>query len=304
MVGSYTVFFASLAAHLCQFGFLVFFENPHIERTYGERVPLAQRVPLNNELRQQSVNQAEETDKGPRSAVDDSTPSQTDASTDTEIDEPAEITLRSRRRSRRSTTSTFATDRGFTQKDTSFVTQLTQHDLNSRYFQHEAVVFTNWDPLRSRDIGFGLVLFYAVSASIVPLFSPKGRLVLLFGHALAWRLFHSFGLGLTLKKQSESKWVVRHFIKYYYYPSGQPDEPVKDAFKNWIGIYNLSLIMTYLSFGLLAAQCYQWPGSDFDLQVVAFRHVAGLLLIALHGWTARETFCVLGDFGWFVSAWQ
>lgn len=299
VVGSYTVFFASLAAHLFQFGFLVFFENPHIERTYGERVPLAQRVPLKSDLQEPS-SQSEGVPKG-AAPLQDSTPSQTDASTDTETDEPAELPQAPpRRRPRRSTTSTFGADRAFTQKETSLITQLTQHDLNSRYFQHEAVVFTNWDPLRSRDVGFGLAVFYVVVASIMPYFSQQNRLALLLAHAAAWRLFHSFCLGLMLKKQSESKWMVRHFIKHYYYTQGATDEPVKDAFKNWIGIYNLSLIMTYLSFGLLALQSYQWPGADSDYQVLAFRHVAGCLLIALHGWTARETFCVLGDFGWFV----
>ena len=46
IVGSETVLFVSLSAHACQFAFLVFFENPHIDRTYGERKPLAMRKPL------------------------------------------------------------------------------------------------------------------------------------------------------------------------------------------------------------------------------------------------------------------
>ena len=46
IVGSETVLFVSLAAHACQFSFLVFFENPHIDRTYGQRKPLAMRKPF------------------------------------------------------------------------------------------------------------------------------------------------------------------------------------------------------------------------------------------------------------------
>ncbi|KAJ2695998.1 phosphatidylethanolamine N-methyltransferase, partial [Coemansia spiralis] len=43
ITGSYTIFYASLAAHMLQFLFLSFVENPHIEKTY-ERPPLAVQV--------------------------------------------------------------------------------------------------------------------------------------------------------------------------------------------------------------------------------------------------------------------
>lgn len=35
--GSYAVLFVSLAAHASQFAFLMWFENPHIDRVYGEK---------------------------------------------------------------------------------------------------------------------------------------------------------------------------------------------------------------------------------------------------------------------------
>lgn len=38
--------FVSLAAHACQFAFLNWFENPHIERRYGTRKALAERTPI------------------------------------------------------------------------------------------------------------------------------------------------------------------------------------------------------------------------------------------------------------------
>ncbi|KAJ2616419.1 phosphatidylethanolamine N-methyltransferase [Coemansia sp. RSA 1365] len=43
ITGSYTIFYVSLAAHMLQFLFLSFVENPHIEKTY-ERPPLAVQV--------------------------------------------------------------------------------------------------------------------------------------------------------------------------------------------------------------------------------------------------------------------
>ena len=44
LTGSYTVLFVSLAAHASQLLFLVLFENPHMERVYGEKRPIAARV--------------------------------------------------------------------------------------------------------------------------------------------------------------------------------------------------------------------------------------------------------------------
>ncbi|PVU98247.1 hypothetical protein BB559_001726 [Furculomyces boomerangus] len=43
ITGSYVVFFASLAAHILQFVFLSFVENPHIEKTY-EKPPIVEEV--------------------------------------------------------------------------------------------------------------------------------------------------------------------------------------------------------------------------------------------------------------------
>jgi hypothetical protein len=80
-------------------------------------------------------------------------------------------------------------------------------------------------------------------------------------HALSWRIFHSYGLGLLLRAQSQSKWAVRHFLKHYHYPnegrhlstSGNVDDEkeevvqaaTEEAFSNWKVIYNISLVMTY-----------------------------------------------------------
>jgi len=103
---------------------------------------------------------------------------------------------------------------------------------------------------------------------------PRLSLTFYFLHALAWRLFHSFGLGFLLKVQSEERWLVRHFLKHYHYPSDQPsgsstaparkdsragDEEndnssndiaaaTRDAFANWKVLYNTSLVMTYGEF--------------------------------------------------------
>lgn len=69
----------------------------------------------------------------------------------------------------------------------------------------------------ARDLAFALVLVYAIVPTFLPSLSKTATILLLFVHALAWRAFHSFALGLALKKQSERRWIVRHFIKHYHY---------------------------------------------------------------------------------------
>lgn len=137
-------------------------------------------------------------------------------------------------------------------------------DVSPRYFKKDLVVFKNLDVFRSvfalsldrsdvlthpscrsTDLSLVLLLSYAfLSATLFHKLSPGGALFCHFVHALGWRVFHSFGLGTLLKKQSENRWLVRHFLKHYAYPAGE-DGAVQDAFTNWKATYNLSLSMTY-----------------------------------------------------------
>jgi phosphatidylethanolamine N-methyltransferase len=79
----------------------------------------------------------------------------------------------------------------------------------------------------------------------------------LFAHALAWTLFHIFGLGLLLKAQSERKFLVRHFLTHYHYPANDINiGAVREAFANWKGMYNLSMCMTYG--GSFIFRLYSW----------------------------------------------
>lgn len=104
---------------------------------------------------------------------------------------------------------------------------------------------------------------YALT-TLVPALPARAALGAHFLHALSWRLFHSYGLGLLLRAQSKTKWLVRHFLKHYHYPgegSTAADEALvagpgtekegvlkratEEAFKNWQVGYNISLVMTY-----------------------------------------------------------
>ena len=87
---------------------------------------------------------------------------------------------------------------------------------------------------------------YAVALAFVPSLSRPSALMLHFGHALAWCLFHTVGLGLLLRAQSQSKFMVRHYLKHYHYPQNARGQgAVQEAFQNWKAIYNLSMGMTY-----------------------------------------------------------
>lgn len=103
-----------------------------------------------------------------------------------------------------------------------------------------------------------LLVAYAIS-SLIPSLSLNISLAGHFLHALLWRLFHSFGLGLILRAQSKSKWLVRHYLKHYHYPEDahiddEDESEIKESvvkrateesFGNWQVMYNISLVMTY-----------------------------------------------------------
>lgn len=96
-----------------------------------------------------------------------------------------------------------------------------------------------------------LVILYSCAIALLPVLPPKAVIALHFVHACAWCLFHCFGLGLLLRAQSESKFIVRHFLKNYHYPyNDEGTGAIQEAFTNWKSLYNLSLCMTYGKFSL------------------------------------------------------
>lgn len=115
-----------------------------------------------------------------------------------------------------------------------------QHDLESHYFRHDTILFTNFDWLRASDVGFALGIVYMSAGWLSTYLTLNQQIVAFFLNALAWRFIHTFVLGTVLKKQSEKKWMVRHYLKHYYY-DGSSFEAVNEAFSNWKSIYNISV---------------------------------------------------------------
>ena len=98
-----------------------------------------------------------------------------------------------------------------------------------------------------------MFIFYVLVSAYIPSLSHKAALTLYFAHALSWCIFHSFGLGLLLRAQSERRFLVRHFVKHYHYPRNDNGKgALYEAFANWKSIFNMSMCMTYGSFAFSA----------------------------------------------------
>lgn len=330
--GSYAVLFVSLAAHFAQFLFMTFFEGPHIERTYGERKPIAARVPLRqapfNAASRKAAHAPDDQDtvrhdssdedvkapsrsksvsgQGGERSLEGATPSQTEGSTalttedETSDEEERRAFKREALRVVSSSNDAIKQHLSSTRSGRKPRPVKTLHDLHHRIFRKDTVGFRNLDLMRAHDFLLVIAASYAFFPLILPSLGFHPRITLLFLNSLAWRTFHSFGLGVALSRQSESKWIVRHFLKHYHY--SQPQDAVFEAFSHWKVIYNTSLVMTYISFGALAWNCYTPIGHpDWTVGPELLRHTLGLLLIALHVWTANSSYEVLGPFGWLYG---
>ncbi|KAJ7658493.1 phospholipid methyltransferase-domain-containing protein [Mycena rosella] len=314
--GSYAVLFVSLAGHAAQFAFLVCFENPHIERMYGQRKAIAKRTPVRPRTRAATGSSTPSTELLPPLDLDDytSTPSVTEGDTATETDletetetetelegEAAKPAGRQRARpghQQQASTSSFSLPETNPLKKKKLISQ---HDLLTKYFRRDTVVLRNVDIFRANDATLLLIITYSLAISLLPRVSSRTALGLHFAHALAWCLFHCFGLGLLLRAQGESKFLVRHFMKNYHYPANDSYRgAIVEAFTNWKAIYNLSLCMSYVSFIGVVWQTYSIP-SDWTVGHELLRHTLGALLVGLHIWAALECFEVLGLFGWFFG---
>ncbi|KAJ3509898.1 hypothetical protein NLJ89_g4975 [Agrocybe chaxingu] len=255
--GSYAVLFASLVAHAAQFAFLVLFENPHIERMYGQRKAIAKRIPLrptktNNAIASSSSTAStivpEESGHSTPAATEGDTATETELETETEIDdEKQQVFVGNAKIARHQATfsmdssassngdidisrpipvgsksgSSLSGPRSSGNDNTPSPSQrrktISQHDLLNKYFRRDAVILRNIDLLRATDAMLVLIMFYGFLLSVLPGLSPRASLLLHFVHALAWCLFSHFGLGLILRAQSENKFLVRHYLKNYHY---------------------------------------------------------------------------------------
>ncbi|KAK4960779.1 phosphatidylethanolamine N-methyltransferase [Elasticomyces elasticus] len=111
-------------------------------------------------------------------------------------------------------------------------------------------------------------------------------------NAVLWRFWYSAGIGFILDQQSKEKRWTRHFVKY--------GESTEEAWRQWKGIYHLSMTMCYASFVCAAWKMYHLP-PDWTYGMASLRHVIGTALVALQLWTVISIYESLGEFGWFFG---
>ncbi|KAI8813693.1 phospholipid methyltransferase-domain-containing protein [Cladochytrium replicatum] len=166
------------------------------------------------------------------------------------------------------------------------------HEIFHKYFRRDLILFKNFDWFRSTDILSVLIPLYSVATALFVGPADNFLAIECLRHAVFWRFIYTYVLGAILHFQSTTKFWNRHFIKF--------GETPREAFQHWKVIYNLSQLMTYLSFLMCAVRLYSWP-EDWSYGTILLQHISGTLLIVLHMWTALSVYDVLGDFGWFYG---
>lgn len=156
---------------------------------------------------------------------------------------------------------------------------------------HDIVGFGNFDLFRVSDCTAILVPIYIAVMALATPTTPIWQ-ALFVAHALAWRIWYHFGLGILLDMQSKTKMWTRHFLKY--------GESAGEAWRQWKAMHHISMIMCNTSFVAACWKMYTFP-ADWGYGWVLLKHVLGAGLIALQLWTAFSVYDSLGEFGWFCG---
>ncbi|KAL3418505.1 phosphatidylethanolamine N-methyltransferase [Phlyctema vagabunda] len=241
MAASYNVLFISIIAHAAQFAFLVYIENPHIEKTYNPPPPRKREDnPSVTEIEHANASAAH------REGIDYIAPTKKTTPL-APVKQPSPV--------------------------------------------HNLMGFGNIDFHRITDVTVILLQVYMLLLTVLTpsTFQYQAFFVL---NAVAWRLWYSLGLGLILDRQSNKKMWTRHFVKY--------GEDTEEAWRQWKGMYHLSMTMCYASFMAATWKMYSLP-ADWGYGLVLLRHVVGAGLVSLQVWTAVSIYESLGEFGWFFG---
>ena len=232
MAASYKVLFISIVAHAAQFAFLIWVENPHIEKTYNP-APTRQQI-------QESENESQESDEFQENRETGPTPLASTA-------QPSPV--------------------------------------------HNLLGLQNIDLHRVTDTSVILMQMYIYTFMVLTPSTPLFQTLFVL-NAAAWRCWYSLGVGFVLDRQSKKKRWTRHFLKY--------GESTEEAWRQWKGIYHMTMTMCYASFVAASWKMYSVP-KDWSSGLVLFKHVLGASLVALQMWTATSIYQSLGEFGWFFG---
>ena len=156
---------------------------------------------------------------------------------------------------------------------------------------HNLLGLHNTDFHRVTDVSVLVMQLYIYGTAVLTPSTTFWQTVFV-ANAVAWRLWYSLGLGFILDRQSKKKNWTRHFVKY--------GESTEEAWRQWKGVYHVSMSMCYSSFLCAAWKMYYLP-PDWTYGMAALRHVVGFALVALHLWTVMSIYESLGEFGWFYG---
>lgn len=156
---------------------------------------------------------------------------------------------------------------------------------------HNLVGFQNFDPFRITDYTSLLLVGYLAALALFTPSTPVYQTLFVL-NAIVWRLWYSVGLGVILTKQSNEKMFTRHFVKF--------GETAGEAWRQWKGMYHLSMTLCHVSFLAACWKLYTYP-EDWGYGWVLLKHIVGLSLVALQLWTAVSIYDSLGEFGWFYG---
>eukprot|EP01059_Diplonema_ambulator_P007433 TRINITY_DN16900_c0_g1_i1.p1 TRINITY_DN16900_c0_g1~~TRINITY_DN16900_c0_g1_i1.p1 ORF type:complete len:581 (+),score=205.84 TRINITY_DN16900_c0_g1_i1:662-2404(+) len=155
--------------------------------------------------------------------------------------------------------------------------------------KRDMILLWNLSPYHAADVfTFLLICYSAIIAYSIK--SWEWHVV----HLAVWRLFHTVGLGIIMKKQAQENFWVKQFSS------------AQNAFDSWKKIYNLSLTMNHALFFVVCCHCFAFmpdntiirPG---DYPFYCFKVSCGALLIGLNMYVSNAVHHVLGDFGWFYG---
>lgn len=156
---------------------------------------------------------------------------------------------------------------------------------------HNLLGLHNTDFHRVTDIAILVMQFYMYTMALLTPSSTPWQ-TLFVANAVAWRLWYSLGLGFILDRQSKKRNWIRHFLKY--------GESTEEAWRQWKGVYHVSMTMCYASFLCAAWKMYYLP-PDWTYGMALLRHVIGFAMVALQLWTIVSIHESLGEFGWFYG---
>ncbi|KAL8819143.1 MAG: hypothetical protein Q9191_007796 [Dirinaria sp. TL-2023a] len=229
MAASYKVLFISILAHAAQFAFLVWVENPHIEKIYN---PPPKRKQM----------QEPEEDHGDVGGAADNVPDGGGSTT-----KPSPV--------------------------------------------HNLIGLKNIDLFRMTDTSVILLQLYIYAFTFLTPSTPFFQALFAL-NAAVWRCWYSLGVGYVLRRQSRKQRWTRHFLKY--------GESAEEAWRQWKGMYHLSMTMCYTSFVAASWKMYS-PPADWRSGLALLKHVVGASLVLLQAWTAISIYDSLGEFGWFFG---